>query len=703
MRLYPILRQKFSDLVLHEDWRIILIVAAFAVPCAAIIGVGELYSDAMNAAIAALALLVALAVYMMPRIRTLLLVILAVLSGAIVSQNRLAHLPENEVQRETFISFVGETVLIEYRPSKPTRLTLLITTSSKLEWLQGQKVRLNVRTEIPAKLKVGDTVALRAILEPLLGRLVPGGFNFARHSRLQGIAAQGFAVSPVTLENGAQSNDGLAAWIENRRNATAEKVLAVIEQPLGGIAVALITGQRQYLDKRLAGNMRDAGLAHLLAISGLHMGLITGAAFFVFELLFAAFMPLSMRFQPRKVAACAAWLTAFAYLWLSGAGTSTVRAFIMVSIAILAVLTDRRVISLRSVSIAALVILILAPEAIFSIGFQMSFAATIGIVIAYDVYRSRRNNEGREHRTLGWWRKPLRYIGAAAGTSLVSQIAITPIALYHFQSISIVAVVSNIVAVPLMAFLIMPAALISMVLPVAGLDNLFLSVMEQGLWLMSKIAEIAATAPLSVYRGGPYGGAFLAVSGVAIVLIMLLPNMRVITVSGVLVALIGSLAVSRPADVLIDGGGRIIAVRSDDNVMSIIGGRRGGFRDDVWQRYWNMRVGAETQRLKRNCDGRACMVSIAGLHTATNVSPSIRLVRSQSLDTTRRACSGGHIVLASYTHRNFCRGDGLFIAIEDIERAGPVALWADSSRGGASVRHRFANPGRLRFPERSNQ
>ena len=194
---------------------------------------------------------------------------------------------------------------------------------------------------------------------------------------------------------GAGRRGGCERRVEGLRATVAGRVAAVIPGEAGGLASALITGLRGGLSDEVRDNMRAAGLAHLLAISGLHMALVTGVLFFGLRALLALSPRLALEFPIKKIAAVAAWVGAIFYLQLSGAGISTQRAFIMVSIVLLAVLLDRQAISLRLVALAALVVLVFSPEAILSASFPMSFAAGTGLAAGFGGPRRRCGAGGR--------------------------------------------------------------------------------------------------------------------------------------------------------------------------------------------------------------------------------------------------------------------------------------------------------------------
>ncbi len=667
-----------KSLSLHEDWRLMVCVACFATACCVVITSNVIIVD-VYVAFAAGLVCAGLAFAYKKRLFTIAMCVSALYFGAALAQNQENALPKDRLDREAFVSVKGSVSNLEVRPGKATRLTVTVHTTSALKWLVDKQARISVRTNMPEGLKVGESIAFDAVFEPMGGRLVPNGFDFAQYNRIRGIATQGFAVTPIKRINEPSRLNPLMSWVENQRTTIANRILEQVEQPASGITVALTTGYRQYMDPRVADDLRDSGLAHLLAISGLHMGLITGAAFFFFEFLLAAFPAIALKFPIRKVAASIAWLIGLGYLALSGAGTSTVRAFVMVTVALLAVMTDRRVISLRSVSIAALLVLMLSPSAILSISFQMSFAATIGIVVAYELYNNRENTRRLESKSVRKARfsfnRLATYVVAVASTSLIAQLSVAPIALYHFQSISLIGILVNLTAIPLMAFIIMPAAVIALLAMPLGLDGLPLTIMAYGIDSIVWVANTASDMSMSVYRAGPFNSILLVITGIGLFFIMVFKSARIAGLAITVVFLAMPILSLDKATVLISNGGRVVARETGEGQMAISGGRRGSFRDEIWQRYWNIRVGDYTKPLNRQCDTRACQVNLLAANSDTGETADMKIVVSQSLETTRYACSAGNIVIANYFHRRHCRGAALFLSSEDIDEYGPAAIW----------------------------
>jgi competence protein ComEC len=191
-----------------------------------------------------------------------------------------------------------------------------------------------------------------------------------------------------------------------------------IEGQPGAFAAAVLTGDRSGLDAETVENMRVANIAHLLAISGLHMGLLTGFVYGALRLALALIPALALSHPIRKWAAAGALGAGAFYLVLSGGNVATERAFIQVAVMLVAVMLDRRAITLRSVAIAAILLLLHRPETLFSPGFQMSFAATAALVA---VFNGLRGAEGLSRRP-GWQ----KWLFALVLSSVVAGLATAP-------------------------------------------------------------------------------------------------------------------------------------------------------------------------------------------------------------------------------------------------------------------------------------
>lgn len=326
--------------------------------------------------------------------------------------------------------------------------------------------------------EIGMTVILTGHLSPPSGPVEPGGFNFRKMAWFQGLGAVGYTRSPVlALENSKANRAGL--FINRLRLKISTVVQKEIPGEEGAFAAAILTGDRSDMSGATLQTLRDSNLAHLLAISGLHMGMLTGFVFAVVRLILALFPSVSMRLPVKKIAAITALIFGAAYLSLSGGNVATQRAFIMVAVMLLAILLDRHALTLRAVAIAAIIILILRPESLTGPGFQMSFAATAALVAVFGALR--------DGPTLPL-PKPLRVGLGVVLSSFVAGMATAPIAAIHFNQIAQYGLVANVITVPLMGVLVMPAAVVAALLVPFGLYGLALEVMRWGIWWILSVA-----------------------------------------------------------------------------------------------------------------------------------------------------------------------------------------------------------------------
>src|SRR6201997_1304840 len=244
------------------------------------------------------------------------------------------------------------------------------------------RVRLSVRKGTAPD--VGSFVSLKARLMPPLSSLRPGSYDFARDLFFQGIGASGFAMGAITVAKPPESGGlGLryAAFMQDLRDAIDARIRSRLEGDERAIATALLTGRRDAITEPVNDSMFISGLGHVLSISGYHMAVVAGVVFFAVRALLALIPALTVSHPIKKWAAAAALLAAAFYLLLSGAEVATQRSFYMTAVVLIAVMVDRRAITFRTLAVAALVVLALAPEALVHPSFQMSFAATLGLVI----------------------------------------------------------------------------------------------------------------------------------------------------------------------------------------------------------------------------------------------------------------------------------------------------------------------------------
>lgn len=340
------------------------------------------------------------------------------------------------------------------------------------------KVRISLMTEQKLP-EAGARVMLTGHLGPPPGPAEPGGFDFRRTAWFEGVGAVGYTRSPVMVVEPAPD---LGRQIMTRiRMHLSRLIQQEVPGQSGAIASALMTGDRSGISEATNEVMRVSSLYHIISISGLHMSMLAGLAYGALRLSGTLVSARAGRtdWPVHKAAAIGALLTAFVYLGLSGGGVATERAFLMVAVLLVAVLANKRVISLRNVALVALAILALAPEALTSASFQMSFAATVALILAH-----------RHWVGIAPYVPPLfKPVAMLLFTSLVAGLATGPFAAVHFGRIAPYGMVANLLAVPVVGIIVMPMGLIAAILAPFGLAGPPLWLMGIGTGWMLQIAE----------------------------------------------------------------------------------------------------------------------------------------------------------------------------------------------------------------------
>ena len=399
----------------------------------------------------------------------------------------------------------------------------------------------------------GQVVIMTGHLSAPSGPVEPGGFDFQRMAWFEGLGAVGYTRTPVLL--GAKASEGAAGlWVYRQRVAISRGVQDRLDGESGAFAAAIMTGDRSGMGQDSLGALRASNLAHLLAISGMHMGILAAFMFATLRYGFALFPYVALYWHVKKIAAAGALVSAAGYLALSGGNVSTERAFIMVAVMLIAVLFDRRALTLRAVAIAAMIVLILRPEALFGPGFQMSFAATTALVAVFGVMRQ------IDLPDIPRWMKT---IGAVFVSSLVAGLATAPFAAFHFNQIAQFGLVANLLSVPLMGTLVMPAAVLSAVLAPLGLEMIGLWAMDLGLRWILAVAHFVADqdgALRHVVTPAPLILALISLGG--IVVVQWRGSLRWIGVAPVILGFVLWQVAPRP-ELLIAESGSLIGVMTD--------------------------------------------------------------------------------------------------------------------------------------------
>ncbi|WP_438753577.1 ComEC/Rec2 family competence protein [Pararhizobium sp. O133] len=430
-----------------------------------------------------------------------------------------------------------------------------------------------------AAIAIGGGIEGRARLSPPSGAALVGLNDFAFDSYFKGIGAVGYfygkpksIAAPEGSDKGriarwrAQGKETIARW----REAVGVRIRGTIGGDAGAIAAALVTAEERAISRPTIEALREAGLAHVLAISGLNMVLAAGT-FLIGARTVLSFIPgLAHRVPIKKLAAAGALIMVFFYILISGGAVSAVRSWIMISIMLVAVFFDRPSISLRNVALSALIILVVTPSAITGPGFQMSFAATLALVAGYAHWRERPD---RDLLPTNPKMKPLKAAGGFfAGLLLSSFIGGMSTMIYsagHFHRLAAYGLIGNILAMPIISIFVMPFALVAMLLMPFGLDYYPLLVMGQGLEWMIAIAGMVSSWGGQVTTGRVPEIAFMLIAAGGVLACLfrtwLAASGLCVIAIGLVVTWAGS--VPQPALVIAEDG-RLVAMIEGDAAAS---------------------------------------------------------------------------------------------------------------------------------------
>ena len=416
----------------------------------------------------------------------------------------------------------------------------------------------------------GQTVLMTGHLAAPQGPVEPGGFDFARMAYFDGLGAVGYTRNPVLLWAAPAAGE---QWVNRLRTYLSNAMMAAMPGDAGAFASGVMTGDRSGLSLEAVADLRDSSLAHLLAISGMNMAFLTAFVFALIRYGVALIPPLALRINAKKVAAVAAFGVALFYLALSGANVATERAFIMVCVMLGAILFDRRALTLRSVSLAGVAILLWQPESLLEPGFQMSFAATVALIAGFGVVDQQVLRERLPRLAIPVFMLVL--------SSVVAGFATAPYAAAHFNRYADYGLLANLLTVPVMGAVEMPAGAVAALLAPFGLAGPALWVMQQGsawiLFIAGWISDLEGSVT-PIIEPGPwvlplitFGGAWLVIwKG----------RLRLWGAMPVVLALVLWTGATRP-DAIIDEEGRIVGLMGPDG-RALSAARGAGFAVKSW-------------------------------------------------------------------------------------------------------------------------
>ncbi len=543
----------------------------------------------------------ALRLWFLPVICLVSVSMLAAASGLAVSkwQSERAAAPVIETRGEP-VMLEGWVRMIEPGANGPRLRIKVQAISGRAPSQTPREVRVTHSNSL--NVGPGRFVRCRVVLLPPPGPSIAGDYDFRQQAWFERLGAVGYVQgrcrggalgAPPGLV--ARADLVIGAW----RRQLASHVNAAAGPRAGGFAAALMSGDRSFMAPEDAEALRGSGLAHLLAISGLHMAIVGGLVYLIMRKGLALIAPLALRVPVQKPAAAVALLASASYLIMSGASISTQRAFIMAAIFFIAILIDRAALSLRSLAIAMIVVLILHPQSAVTPGFQMSFAATGALIATYEAWnrrRARRAQRGGHGFVFA--------LQSLVVTSIVGAAATAPFALYHFDRVAALGLLANFAAMPVISFASAPAAAGSLILAPFGLSGPALRVFGLTLeWVLAVAHYFAGEPGGGLVPETPMPGAALAAFCAALAVMVLFQGaLRLGSMTAGLVAGFTIWALLPPASLHWAPSGDVFVLGADHQY------RRIGFIDGDGlgpMRYGDLPVALD-------CGAAGCDVATAG-------------------------------------------------------------------------------------------
>jgi competence protein ComEC len=589
---------------------------------------------------------------------------LAATLGCALVWARSAWVAAPRLERPVVVDFSARVETVDHLAARDKVRLLLRPEDGTLP----PRVRVSIdEDKFPAGIAPGSEVRLRSRLAPPPPMALPGTYDFARDAWFKGIGAVGKLLGPVVVVKPAAPRG-----LDRVRETLRRHIAARLPESSAGIAIALVTGDQNAVDQDDADAMRRSGLTHLLSVSGLHIAAVVAFAMFLTLKVLALSERLALRFNLVLVAAAVAAAAGIGYTLLTGAQVPTVRSCVAALLVLAGIALGRDAISIRLIATGALIVLIFRPEALAGPSFQMSFGAVTAIVALHSTKWARRLLQRREE---GFVMRLFRALLGIVATGLVVELALIPMALFHFHRSGLYGVGANIVAIPLTTFVIMPLEAAALSFDAIGLGKPLWFLCGLSIDGLLGLAHAVSTAKGAVVLlpSMPVWSFGLMMAGL---LWLCLWTTRVRLLGVVPVAIGAAAAALAPSpDLLVTGDGRHLAVvqggtplllrdRAGDYVRSLFA-EASGFDGDP-----DILDGQPTS----DCSHDAC---VAVLRKGAS---EWRLLATRSANridwaAVTSACSSADIVVSDHRLPRGCRPRWLKLDRPALERTGGIAIY----------------------------
>ncbi|MEM7216444.1 MAG: ComEC/Rec2 family competence protein [Pseudomonadota bacterium] len=616
------------------------------------------------------------------RLFLIVAVMASILTGMLAAKLSVLRADTPQIERQMTAVVTGIILGIDQNRRGSPRMILKPTS---IEGLSEEQLPKKIRVSSAAgkvQYHTGMQLMGLARIQPVSGPVYPGSYDFSFFGWFNGLGGSGFFMGKpeiVTRSNALTAREKMTVMINAVRDGIEQRVIAAMPETSGNVAVALITGDKSRIPENVQQSLRNTGLAHILAISGLHMALVTLTLIACIRFIFSFFPNVVLHYPVKKWAVCFGFVAATLYLFLSGFGIATQRAWIMISVMLLAVLLDKRAITMRSVAVSACIILLVSPESLFAPGFQMSFAAVAALVSGYEVLTKRRRERAENSFSPVGTSLVARATSGITGhvsglvvTSLIAGTATAFVAAWHFHQVAPLGLLANVLAMPIVGFIIMPFALFSMLLMPYGLEAIALWPVDYGItWVIEIARWVDSLSPVGI--PGLMPGNSLLVFGMSLAILTLFRTwFRMLAFVPVLIFLPLMKFPERP-DVLVSENGRAIAILEEGEAISLLYPRRNQFVTNIWSKAWSGGRVSDPEIAKEYCNSERCISTLRSGH---------RLHIVYDPDLLKSSCNQADILIAPRLWWVNCRArkPELILKRYDFEQRGSHAIYIDSAK-----------------------
>ncbi|MEO8454493.1 MAG: ComEC/Rec2 family competence protein [Sphingomicrobium sp.] len=477
---------------------------------------------------------------------------LAAALGCALVWARSSWVAQPRLGRPVVADVAGRVESVDYLAAKGTVRLMVAPSGTTLP----PRVRISLDQEdLPAGIAPGAEIQVKARIAPPPPMALPGTYDFARDAWFKKIGGVGKTLGAVTVMKAAEPHG-----FERARTLLRQHITERLPPNSAGIAIALVTGDQNAVDQNDADAMRRSGLTHLLSVSGLHIAAVVAFAMLLSLKLLALSERLALRFNLVLVSAAVAAAAGIGYTLLTGAQVPTVRSCVAALLILAGIALGRDAISIRLIAAGALVVLIFRPESLAGPSFQMSFMSVTAIVALHSTGWARKLFMRRDEGVLA---RLGRAVLGIILTGLAVELALIPLALFHFHRAGLYGVGANIIAIPLTTFVIMPLEAGALMLDVFGWGRPLWWLCGASIDGLLRLAHAAASAPGAVallpsMPGWAFG---LMVSG-GIWLCLWNTRVRLFGVAPFVVGAMGAM-VSPAPDLLVTGDGMHLALVRD--------------------------------------------------------------------------------------------------------------------------------------------